>query len=114
MKKKWREIKILFGICAAFGWWGALYPELMLLPDTYRVVIVEEDCSGEILPDKNSSSKIATKKEKAYKVEKYADDWRITEEMYQDILEAEGDRIVIKSKLWEDINTLIEEWRNGK
>lgn len=25
-------------LCAALGWWGALYPELCLTPDTYRVV----------------------------------------------------------------------------
>lgn len=38
---KWKTI---LALCAALGWWGALYPELCLTPDTYRVVSEE---SGE-------------------------------------------------------------------
>ena len=38
MKKKRLGIRITIGLCAALGWWGLLYPELVLTPDTVRVV----------------------------------------------------------------------------
>ena len=31
-------VRILITMCAAWGWWGVLYPELTMTPDTYRVV----------------------------------------------------------------------------
>lgn len=37
MKKFWLGIKIVMGTCAAFGWWGVLYPELVLTTDTCRI-----------------------------------------------------------------------------
>jgi hypothetical protein len=38
MKKKYAAFQIVLGICAAIGWWGVLYPELTMTPDTYRIV----------------------------------------------------------------------------
>ena len=38
MKKIRLGIRITIGLCAALGWWGLLYPELVLTPDTVRVV----------------------------------------------------------------------------
>ena len=37
MKKKWLGIRVAAGLCAALGWWGLLYPELALTPDTVKV-----------------------------------------------------------------------------
>lgn len=37
MKKIWAGVKITLCVCAAFGWWGVLYPELVLTADTYRI-----------------------------------------------------------------------------
>ena len=37
MKKIWVGIKIAMCACAAFGWWGVLYPELVLTADTCRI-----------------------------------------------------------------------------
>lgn len=37
MKKSEIGIRVLGGICAVFCWWGLLYPELTMTPDTYKV-----------------------------------------------------------------------------
>lgn len=42
MKKKLSKLRVLGGICAAFCWWGLLYPELTMTPDTYEVFWEEE------------------------------------------------------------------------
>jgi len=41
MKQKWNYIRTVLVLCAAFGWWGMLYPEFTLTPETCTVV--EED-----------------------------------------------------------------------
>ena len=87
MKKKWKEIRILFGICAALGWWGVLYPELTLLPDTYKIVIRDEFSEEE----------------------SFSYEWIAEDALYREILEADADSIVFKSKLWESISALIEK-----
>lgn len=33
-----KQLQCALALCAAFGWWGALYPELCLTPDTVNVV----------------------------------------------------------------------------
>lgn len=51
MKRKWTGIRMVFSICAALGWWGMLYPELTMTPDTYIVVTEEgpvEEADGDI------------------------------------------------------------------
>ena len=54
MKNKKLGIRIITAMCAALGWWGLLYPELTLTPETVRIVI--EDASGqEISLDRNKS-----------------------------------------------------------
>jgi len=42
MKKNGIGIRVVCGICAAFCWWGLLYPELTMTPDTYKIY-QEED-----------------------------------------------------------------------
>ena len=46
MKKIWAGFKIALCVCAAFGWWGVLYPELVLTADTYRICGGEQDEQG--------------------------------------------------------------------
>lgn len=43
MKKNRSSLKTLFMMCAAICWWGMLYPELALTPDTYRMICEEEE-----------------------------------------------------------------------
>lgn len=35
-------VRITLAICAALGWWGVLYPELTMTPDTYAAADVRE------------------------------------------------------------------------
>lgn len=42
MKKNEIAIRLLCGVCAVFCWWGLLYPELTMTPDTYQVYEGEE------------------------------------------------------------------------
>lgn len=37
MKRIWAGMKTTLCICAVLGWWGVLYPELVLTADTYRI-----------------------------------------------------------------------------
>ena len=41
MEKKWTKFRIIAGMCAALGWWGLLYPELALTPDTVKVIYID-------------------------------------------------------------------------
>ncbi len=50
MKKIKKGLRIITAVCAALGWWGLLYPELTLTPDTVRV-ICEDGNGGEISAD---------------------------------------------------------------
>lgn len=42
IKKYWLKYKIVVGALAMAGFWGFLYPEYTLLPDTYRIVYENE------------------------------------------------------------------------
>lgn len=84
MKKKWLGIRTGLGICAALGWWGLLYPELTLTPDTVKVVY--EDPQAET----------------------YTQDWSFDSSLYHDVLNAPSEKIVFRSKLLEDLNAILE------
>lgn len=49
MKKKrlWIAVRVFAAVFAFWGWWGVLYPELTMTPDTYRIVY-EDGASGEV------------------------------------------------------------------
>lgn len=47
MKKKWTGFRIIVSMCAALGWWGLLYPELALTPDTVKIC-AEEDSQNSL------------------------------------------------------------------
>ncbi|MBR1930891.1 MAG: hypothetical protein IJ833_05370 [Lachnospiraceae bacterium] len=86
MRSKWRELRIALGICAAVGWWGTLYPEFTLLPDTYRVVLSEDEL-------------VTNLREPG---------WITDETLYRSILAADPDKIVYKSKLLEQLQKLFD------
>ncbi len=45
---KSRIIRLILGACATFGWWGLLYPELVIGPRTCKVIVCEESPDGDI------------------------------------------------------------------
>lgn len=85
MKNRLLEtLRIVCCICAAFGWWGVLYPELTMTQDTYRIVD-ETGCEPAIEENQH---------------------WDLGREVYFKILEAEPGQIRFRSRLWEAIADL--------
>lgn len=85
MKKKF-GIRIIAAFCAALGWWGLLYPELTLTPDTVRIICESEDGS-ETLSDR---------------------EWELTDSLYLELLGAERTSIRFRSRLLTELNALWE------
>jgi len=77
MKKREIGIRVLCSICAAFCWWGLLYPELTMTPDTYEVY-GEKNC-------------YVTDREK----------WDFEKDIYRIFLETDREQIRFKSRLLE-------------
>lgn len=77
MKRYIVGIRITACICAALGWWGVLYPELTMTPDTYRVV----DESGSV----QTESKVV--------------EWDFDSDIYRQILNTDPGRLRFRSRL---------------
>lgn len=93
MKKRWIGFKIITVMCAALGWWGLLYPELVLTPET--VSISQENQDG------TTSS--------------FSDQWiGDGSRLYFDLLGAEKGRIIFRSKLLTNLNIFLEAFHDGK
>ena len=101
--KRWKELRLVLEICAALGWWGMLYPEFALSPDTCRVIRYDEltgterELTLEVLEEPGRTN--------------VADGYWVTvdyDALYREILSADPDRIMYKSKLWEEIHRLFE------
>lgn len=122
--RNWMEMKktlsMLLTICAAIGWWGALYPQFTLTRDTCRVVTCQEDDGAQDMPKmcegaqneiekcdiaqdepEKCESVRGLAKQGAPVIESEFDGGRL----YWDILEAESGQIRFKSKL-------LSDWRN--
>jgi len=91
MKKKWLKLRAAMTICAAFGWWGLLYPEFVLTPETVQVY----EKGSELLPTATEHSRFNCR------------------ELYGKLLSADREDITFRSKLWEDFNLFWEAFQNG-
>lgn len=80
-------IRISLCVCAALGWWGALYPELTMTPDTYRVVT--EDGAVQIGED--------------------VVEWDFDNPIYMEILNADRSRIRFRSRLFQTVSDCMEQ-----
>lgn len=87
--KRWMDLRIVCGICAALGWWGLLYPELTMTPDTYKVCVEESTVQTE--------DKVV--------------EWEFGNDVYWSILNGECEQVRLRSKLLTDWNVLIEKER---
>lgn len=85
MKRIWTGVNAVLCICAVLGWWGVLYPELVLTTDTYRI------CGGQneqgIQDEQNLSP---------------------DQDIYWNILKADRDEICFRSKLLIEWNKFME------
>ena len=93
MKKKWIGIRAAVGLCAALGWWGLLYPELALTPDTVKISQADE-----------SGASVSQ-----------ASEWSFGSSLYLDLLNADREQISFRSRLFTEIGLLWEAFhdRNG-
>ena len=85
------SIHIILGICAAFGWWGLLYPELTMTPSTYKVVYEDN----------------------AVQQQENVVEWEFEDDIYWRMLEADSSRIRFKSRLLMNMNVLQEQGRGS-
>lgn len=92
MKIKMKAIKTVLCICAAFGWWGVLYPELAMTPDTYRVVREEESSSASLYDSAVQG----------------AESWDFDRGIYFEILQAEAGQVRFKSKLLTSLKEIFQ------
>ncbi len=79
------EMRILVSAFAAMGWWGLLYPQLAMTPDTYEIVYENEAA-----------------------MEKNMEEWNFDSDIYRQILEAEDGQVHLRSKLFMRISAFIE------
>lgn len=86
MSKKRLGLRITAGLCAALGWWGLLYPELTLTPDTVKVCMEQEDGESLSQPLK----------------------WSFDSSLFLDLLNADPDQISFRSRLFTDISSFWE------
>ncbi len=84
--KKWMNLRMACGIAAAFGWWGLLYPELTMSPDTYEIICDEMpvQTTGEVV------------------------EWEFDSDVYWMVLNAERDQVRLRSKLLTDIEAILD------
>lgn len=82
MKRLKSALRIMAVVCAAFGWWGLLYPGLTLTPDTVRAVRAE--AGGAALPQDYDGK------------------------LFWSLLKAEPGEIRLRSRLLEDLNAFWE------
>ncbi|MDR0963146.1 MAG: hypothetical protein LBM60_00835 [Clostridium sp.] len=90
---KWKKkitvfLRISLCLCALYGWWGVVYPQYSMTPDTYR--IVSED--GTVQEDDDLL------------------EWRFSDDVYQKALEANPDQVRFKSKIWMLFKDLLSKF----
>lgn len=90
MKKKLVTLRIIVGMCAALGWWGLIYPELVLTPNTVKVISETDD------------------EEEAVEGEQEFDS-----ELFWELLEAERGSVRARSRLLEKLSALMEAVENA-
>ena len=94
MKRIWTGLKIAMCICAAFGWWGVLYPELVLTADTCRIYSEQDNENTE--RDAMSRSDLT-----------WQDDLAV-QDIYWNLLKAGKGEIRFRSRLLTELNKFME------
>lgn len=89
MKKKKSFLRIIVSMCAVLGWWGFLYPELTLTPDTVKVIATESE------------------------VQAVRTAWDFDSNLYQELLNADLSQITFRSKLFTDLKVFWEALQDG-
>jgi len=86
--QKLAVFRMVCTLCVALGWWGMLYPDFTMTPDTYQVVWEE------------------TVQQEASMLE-----WDDQEEIYDLILKADSGQIRFKSRFLSRIEAILKFFR---
>ncbi len=86
MKRRWIGLRIVVSLCAALGWWGLIYPELTLTPETVKVSVEDENGELQELPE----------------------EWEFDSSLYREILNADRSQITFRSRLLTDFSLFLE------
>ena len=89
------SFRIFVTVCAAWGWWGVLYPELTMTPDTYCIIYEETGAPTE-----------SYVQEQVEMVE-----WKLDNDIYETVLGAERSQIRFRSRLLTNITAFCEQER---
>lgn len=94
MKRKWIGLRIIVSMCAMLGWWGLIYPELTLTPDTVQISIEDEEGNLQELPE----------------------EWTFDSGLYEELLKAGRSKITFRSRLLTNLSSFLEAIydRDGK
>lgn len=94
MNKLLIPFRIFVTACAALGWWGVLYPELTMTPDTYKIVY-EDEVSQE------------------YYVQEQGEvvEWDLDSNIYETVLGADRSMLRFRSRLLMNMTALYEQER---
>lgn len=102
-----RCLTVLLAGCAAFGWWGALYPQFTLVSGSYQVVC-EAEGMQDISQDGLRDILTVTQENEGAPQEKCAA-WNYRQDgraLYWQILDADRSQIRVKSRLLENWKAL--------
>lgn len=92
MKHKLNQLRILIVLCAAFGWWGFLYPEYSITSDMVRLVSTEDGTENTLQGDDVADGQ----------------SFESAENLYRQLLKAGRNNIRFRSKLLTDWNAFWE------
>lgn len=84
-------LRVAVVICAALGWWGFIYPDLTLLPET--VEISEEGEDGSLRP--------------------LSGEGKDARGLYMELLDADPEKIVFRSRVLTNLKLLWENLHEG-
>ena len=87
--QKLARFRMVCTLCAALGWWGLLYPDFTMTPDTYQVVWEEE-----IEQQETSVVECDSR-----------------EEIYELVLNADSGQIRFKSRLLAKLEAILKYFR---
>lgn len=85
--QKLAAFRMVCTLCVALGWWGMLYPDFTMTPDTYEVVWEDAESEHEM------------------------QEWDSEEEIYDLLLNADSGRIRFKTKLLSKIDAILKHLR---
>lgn len=88
MKKHKSYLRVIVSMCAVLGWWGFLYPELTLTPDTVKIISTETE------------------------IQTVQTAWDFDCDLYRELLNAKPEQITFRSKLLTDLKVFWEALQN--